>query len=97
MEARRPTPRGANSPGKENRMELPLQITYHGTESTESLETEIRGRAEHLNRFHDKITSCRVVVDLPHQRHGARGNLFNVRIDLKVPGNELVVNREHTP
>ncbi len=38
--------------------------------------------------------SCRVVVEQLH-RHKHRGNLFNVRVDVTVPGTELVVDHEH--
>jgi cold shock CspA family protein len=37
--------------------------------------------------------SCRVVIDRPHLHH-AEGNLHQIRIDLKIPGHELVVKRE---
>jgi cold shock CspA family protein len=36
---------------------------------------------------------CRVVVELS-SRHHKRGNLYHVRIDLTVPGGELVVKRQ---
>jgi cold shock CspA family protein len=39
--------------------------------------------------------SCRVVVDRPHLHH-KEGNLYQIRIDLKVPGGELAVKREPT-
>ena len=37
--------------------------------------------------------SCRVAVEL-HHRHHHQGNLFHVRVDLKVPDSEIVANRE---
>jgi cold shock CspA family protein len=37
--------------------------------------------------------TCRVVVDVPH-RHRFGGNPYYVRIDLTVPGEEIVVNHE---
>lgn len=47
-----------------------------------------------LERFWDRITSCDVVIAQPHRRH-REGRLYSVRIDLAVPGGEVVVNREH--
>jgi cold shock CspA family protein/ribosome-associated translation inhibitor RaiA len=38
--------------------------------------------------------SCRVVLELP-ARHQRKGKQYAVRIDLKVPGGELAVTREH--
>ena len=37
--------------------------------------------------------SCRVVVEVPHKHH-QQGRRFNVRIDIGVPGSEIVVNRD---
>jgi ribosomal subunit interface protein len=74
-------------------MKLPLEITFRGVDRSEDLESRIRDKAAKLDRFCDNITGCRVVVEAPHNRH-TKGNLFHVRIDLSVPGNEIVVNRE---
>ncbi len=74
-------------------MQLPLQITFRHMEPSPALEARIRQRAEELERFSDRITACRVVVECAHHRH-QQGNIFEVRIDLTVPGNEIVVGRE---
>jgi len=71
-------------------MQVPLQITFRHMPSSESLSALIRERAEELERFYDRIISCRVAVELQHARHH-KGNLFRVRIDLNVPGKEIVV------
>jgi ribosome-associated translation inhibitor RaiA len=42
-----------------------------------------------LEKYEDRITSCRVVIDSPHHHHH-KGNLYRVSIDVKVPGQELV-------
>lgn len=74
-------------------MQNPLQISFRGMDPSPAVEDRIRDRAERLDRFHPRITSCNVVVEAPHKQH-QHGNLFEVRIHLRVPGNELVVNRE---
>ena len=71
-------------------MELPLQIAFHNTRPSQAIEDKIRELADGLDACYDRIVSCRVVVDVPH-RHHKEGNLYQVRIDLKVPGGELVV------
>jgi cold shock CspA family protein len=59
-----------------------------------ALESRIRDEVGKLEQFHDNIMSCRVTVAAPH-RHQHKGKLYNVSIDLKTPGRELVVNKEH--
>jgi ribosomal subunit interface protein len=74
-------------------MQLPLQITYRHMESSPAVESRIRERVEELERFFDRIVSCRVVVECRHPRQ-RQGNLFRVRVDLKVPGREIVAGRD---
>jgi ribosomal subunit interface protein len=75
-------------------MEIPLQISLHGIEHSNALYSAIREKAEKLDRYYDHIMSCRVVLELGgrHKRHGKQ---FSVRVDLKLPGGELAVTREH--
>lgn len=65
---------------------LPVQITSRNLELTEAIETNIREHAEKLDKYYSRITSCRIVVEaLPHR------SLYNLHIDITVPGAELVV------
>ena len=73
-------------------MQIPLQVTLKDMPQSEAVESRIREKAEKLSRFYDRIISCRVVVESP-QRHQHQGKLYSVRIDLTVPGAELVANR----
>jgi ribosomal subunit interface protein len=75
-------------------MQTPLQITIRDMEHSEALETHIRDKVGKLEEFSSHITSCRVVVEMPHKHHH-QGKQFNVRIDIGVPGSEIVVNRDH--
>jgi cold shock CspA family protein/ribosome-associated translation inhibitor RaiA len=74
-------------------MQVPLQITFRHMDSSEAVAARIRGRAEELERFFDRIISCRVTVECRHPRR-QQGNLFHVRVALGVPGREIVVGRD---
>lgn len=58
-----------------------------------AVEARIREEVAALGRYFNRITSCRVVVEAPHQHH-QRGKGFHISIDLHVPGSEIVVNHE---
>ena len=75
-------------------MQIPLQITIRDVEHSEALETHIRDKANKLDEFFKHIISCRVVVEMPHKHH-QQGKQFNVRIDIGVPGSEIVINHDH--
>jgi cold shock CspA family protein len=74
-------------------MKLPLQITFKEMDPSPAIEARIRERAQKLDRFYDRIMSCRVVVEAPH-RHHQKGNLYHVAVDLTVPRGEIVANRK---
>ncbi len=75
---------------------LPLQIAFHGVPHSPAVEARIREQAQTLEACYARITSCRVVVDVPH-RHHRDGNAYQVRIDLTVPGAELVAKPAPVP
>jgi ribosomal subunit interface protein len=74
-------------------MILPLQITFRNLPHSDAVEAAIRERAAKLDRFHPHIISCRVAVEAQTRSH-VKGNVFHVRIDVTVPGAELVVGRD---
>lgn len=74
-------------------MQQPLQITFRNMDPSPGLETAIREKAVKLEALYDRITGCHVVVEQPHRRHH-QGTLYHVRIDLTVPGEELIARRD---
>ncbi|HEU0204214.1 MAG TPA: HPF/RaiA family ribosome-associated protein [Burkholderiaceae bacterium] len=74
-------------------MQVPLQITVRNLRRSESLDARIQEKVAKLERFHPRITSCRVWVEKLSRQH-QQGNTFSVRIDVHVPEHEIVVNRE---
>lgn len=73
-------------------MQVPLEVSFHNLDASEVVEGKIRDRVAKLERLHEGIISCRVTVESPHRQHRS-GNEFQIRIDLSVPGHEIVVNR----
>ena len=76
-------------------MQIPLQITVRDMAHSDALEDRIRERVAGLERFHPRMTSCRVVVAEARKYH-QQGRQFEVRIDVRVPGHaEIVATRQH--
>jgi ribosomal subunit interface protein len=73
-------------------MRLPLQVTFRNIPSSDAIETHLNEKAAKLDRFYDRIMSCRSVVDSTQRRHH-QGKLYGVRIDITVPGREIAVSR----
>ncbi len=74
-------------------MQIPVQVTFRHMDKSEALEAEIVRKAMELDKVHDRVTSCRVVVECQHN-HKRHGNIFHIGVDLRVPGKELVVSRD---
>ena len=72
---------------------IPVQITFRHMEGSAAVETRVRELTDHLGTFSDRIQGCRVVVDSPH-RHHHQGKVFNVKVQLTMPGEDVVVDME---
>lgn len=75
-------------------MQIPLQITMRDMDRSDALDTAIREHAVKLEQFHSRITRCRVTVE-QMRKHHQQGRHFAVKIDLRLPGKEIVATRDH--
>lgn len=73
-------------------MKLPAQVTLKDISHSEAIEKKIHRNIDKLEKFCSRIMACRVIVESTQRRHH-QGKLFTVRIDVTIPGTELVVNR----
>jgi ribosomal subunit interface protein len=73
-------------------MQSPVQITFRDFPPSAAVSAHVERRAAKLDTFFDRIVKCHVVVESPH-RHHKQGQRFHVRIELHVPGKELVVSK----
>ena len=74
-------------------MNLPLQITYRNMEPSDTIEAAVRAKVAKLEEVAPRITSCRVMIEKPHRSH-TKGGHFHVRVDLTMPGAEIVADRD---
>lgn len=71
-------------------MQTPLRISFQDMEPSPAIEARIREMADKLEHFHDRIVGCNVVVEAPH-RHHRKGQLYNIRLSITVPGKDIHV------
>lgn len=74
-------------------MDESLQIVFHNLEPSAAVEADIRDRFVKLEKRYDRLVSCRVSIEKLHRQHRT-GNLFEVHIDMLVPGAELAVSKQ---
>jgi ribosomal subunit interface protein len=76
-------------------MQTPLQITFRHLQSSPAVEARVREYVERLERFHQRITGCQVIVEAP-AAHRNKGAPFNVKIALSLPAAEINVHSERS-
>jgi len=77
----------------ETHMQTPVEIDFQGLEPTDRLRASVDRHIATLEERFGRITSCRVVVRAPSERH-RKGGAFDVSIRLTLPqGREVDVGR----
>jgi len=74
-------------------MQLTPTITFRGVRHSDAVEAEVIARLRKLETYYDRIMGCHVLLELV-QRHHEAGNRYHVRIDLTIPGEEIIVSHE---
>jgi len=74
-------------------MQVPLEISTRLIQLSPALEADLHKRASRLERYYDRITSCRIALERPSNHHH-EGGPYRVRLDITVPGAELVAAKE---
>jgi ribosomal subunit interface protein len=73
-------------------MAASVQVTFRDIPHSDAVAAHVEKRAAKLETFFHRIVKTHVVVEAPH-RHHKHGQRYHVRIDMQVPGKELVVSR----
>jgi cold shock CspA family protein len=73
-------------------MEKQPQVTVRGAEVTPQIQARCFDEIDKLERYYEHIIGCNVVITAAHQ-HSQKGNLWDVRIDMAVPGQKIAVTR----
>jgi len=71
-------------------MQVPLQITFEGTDPSAPVRAAIEREVERLEKHNRHIIGCRVAVIAPSHKH-RHGSGFHVHISLTVPPHENVI------
>jgi ribosomal subunit interface protein len=74
-------------------MQTSLRITFRHMPTSAALEARIREQVAGLERLHDHITGCEVMIGAPTGHH-VNGAPFDVRINLQLPDGSLHVHND---
>ena len=71
-------------------MQVPLQVTFEGTEPSEAARAVIDHEVDRLEKHNHRIIGCRVSVIAPSHKHH-HGTGFQVHIWLTIPPHENIL------
>jgi ribosome-associated translation inhibitor RaiA len=75
-------------------MKLPVTLVFRDLQPVAAIEADIRRRVAQFDRFVPDAMSCHVVIEAAGNRH-RHGQRYTVRIDVRVPGDEIVTGDHH--
>lgn len=78
-------------------MQTPLQISVRRVEDSAAARALVRKCVDKLEVFYDRITSCRVMIEVPQRFPAGTPIAYNVRVDIRVPREEIVIKRQAHP
>lgn len=78
-------------------MQVPPEISFRNIQPTDELKSRIQEEIAALEEVYERIITCRVMVEETNRPGRRAGKLNHVRIDITVPRNEIVINRNPPP
>jgi ribosome-associated translation inhibitor RaiA len=75
-------------------MKTPLQLSVRHLTLSDPARALVHRYVEKLERFYDRITSCRVMIEVPQSFPTGEPVVYHVRVDIRVPGEEIVIKRQ---
>lgn len=78
-------------------MQIPVHLSGKGVQLLPEQEDLIRAAVAKLERFFDRLITCRVTVSVPNRYPTGEPVAWAFRIALTVPGGELAVSRQAKP
>lgn len=67
----------------------PVLIEFQNTQPLEDVESRIRQELAELEKFYNRLVSCRVNVEVPSRER--RGSVSKVRIDFGIPARDAAM------
>jgi cold shock CspA family protein len=74
-------------------MQTPVQIATRNVDIGDEMRRLVERHVKKLETFYPRITSCHVMIEVPQSFPAGQPIAYHVRVDVRVPGEEIVVKR----
>lgn len=71
-------------------MSTTVEVHFHGIEKSEAIEQRVREKVARLEKYFDRMTSCRVGIEVP-QRTAHKPKVYQIKIEIGVPRRAPIV------
>jgi ribosome-associated translation inhibitor RaiA len=71
-------------------MTTQVEVHFHGIEKSDAIEQRVRDKVAKLQRYFERMTSCRVGIEAP-QRTPQKPKVFQIKIEIGMPRRKPIV------
>lgn len=72
-------------------MQTPLRLSVRNLTLSDTARALVHRYVGKLGLRYDRIAGCRVMIDVPHRFATGAPIVYNVRVDISVPGEEIAI------
>lgn len=75
----------------ETPVETQVEVHFHGIEKSDAIEERVREKIAKLQKHFERMTSCRVGIEVPQRSTPQRPKVYQIKIEIGMPRRSPVV------
>ena len=78
-------------------MDTPIEVQFNGLDRSEAIEAHVEEKVTKLKKRFDRMTHCRVVIDVPHRNpaRATKNKIYKIKIEISIPAHKpIMVTKE---
>jgi ribosome-associated translation inhibitor RaiA len=72
-------------------MTTPVEVHFHGIEKSDAVEQRIREKVAKLQTHFERMTSCRVGIEVPQRSTPQKPKVYQIKIEIGMPRRQSIV------
>jgi len=68
-----------------------VEVHFHGIEKSEAIEQRVREKVARLQRHFERMTSCRVGIEVPQRSTPQKPKVYQIKIEIGMPRRSPIV------
>lgn len=70
-----------------------VEVHFHGIEKSDAIEQRVRGKIAKLQKHFERMTSCRVGIEVPQRSTPQKPKVYQIKIEIGMPRRKAIVVR----